>query len=132
VIPDPARGRAFDDRGMTISPVTTAVPVGAVLLAGVGAQLADDAMYFLLPPTVVLAPLSGVLAILFTAVAARLVTRHRSGSTVARTGLAIGALSAGVGLLLGGLGVLAVLLAGITVVAGVAGAVAGRGLTSRS
>ena len=51
---------------------------------------------------------------------------------MARTGLAVGALSAGIGLLLGGLGVLAVLLAGITVVAGVAGAVVGRGLVDRS
>jgi|tagenome__1003787_1003787.scaffolds.fasta_scaffold20131114_2 hypothetical protein len=114
---------------MTIKPVSTQVPVGPVLVAGIGAQLADDALYFLLPPTVALSPLSGVVAILLTALAARLVTRNRVGSGVARTGLAVGALSAGVGLLLGGLGLVAVLLAGITVVAGVAGAVAGRHLT---
>ena len=117
---------------MSIRPSTTQVPVGPVLLAGVGAQLADDALYFLLPPTAALSPLSGVLAVLLTAVAARLVTRNRVGPAVARTGLAVGALSAGVGLLLTGLGVVAVLLAGITVLAGVAGAVAGRGLTSNS
>jgi hypothetical protein len=117
---------------MTIRPVTDQVPVSAVLLAGLGAQLADDVLYFLLPPTAVLAPMSGVLAILLTAVAARLVTRGRFGPIVARTGLAVGALSAGIGLLLSGIGVVAVLLAGITVVAGVAGAVAGRGLASRS
>ena len=73
------------------------MPVGPVLLAGVGAQLADDALYFLLPPTAVLSPLSGVLAVLLTAVAARLVTRNRVGPAVARTGLAVGALSAGSG-----------------------------------
>jgi hypothetical protein len=114
---------------MTIRPVSTQVPVGPVLVAGIGAQLADDALYFLLPPTAALSPLSGVIAVLLTALAARLVTRNRVGSGVARTGLAVGALSAGVGLLLGGLGLVAVLLAGITVVAGVAGAVAGRHLT---
>jgi hypothetical protein len=114
---------------MTIEPVSTRVPVGPVLVAGIGAQLADDALYFLLPPTAALSPLSGVLAVLLTAVAARLVTRNRIGSGVARTGLAVGALSAGVGLLLGGLGLVMVLLAGITVVAGVAGAVVGRNVT---
>ncbi len=117
---------------MTIRPVPTRVPVGPVLLAGVGAQLADDALYVLLPPTAALSPVSGLLAVLLTAAAARLVTRGRIGAGVARTGLAVGALSAGIGLLLGGLGVLAVLLAGITVVAGVAGAVVGRGLVDRS
>ncbi len=115
---------------MTIKPVSTQVPVGPVLVAGIGAQLADDVLYVLLPPTAALSPLSGVVAILLTALAARLVTRNRVGSGVARTGLAVGALSAGVGLLLGGLGLIAVLLAGITVVAGVAGAVAGRHLTA--
>lgn len=114
---------------MTTRPTTAQVPVVPVLLAGVGAQLADDALYFLLPPTAVLAPVGGVLAVLLTAVAARLVTRDRTGSGVARTGLAVGAFSAGLGLLFSGIGVLAVLLAGLTVVAGVAGAVAGRGLT---
>ena len=130
VIPDPEVAPDADDRSMTIKPVSTQVPVGPVLVAGIGAQLADDALYFLLPPTAALSPLSGVVAILLTALAARLVTRNRVGSGVARTGLAVGALSAGVGLLLGGLGLIAVLLAGITVVAGVAGAVAGRHLTA--
>jgi hypothetical protein len=37
--------------------------------------------------------------------------------------------SAGIGLLIGGLGIIAILLAAITVVAGVAGAVAGRHIT---
>jgi len=132
VIPDPGARPDVDDRGMTIKPVSTQVPVGPVLLAGVGAQLADDALYFLLPPTAALSPLSGIVALLLTAVAARLVTRNRVGAGIARTGLAVGALSAGVGLLLGGLGLVAVLLAGITVVAGVAGAVVGRGVTSGS
>jgi|GEM_PF-3316695 len=111
---------------MTIMPATSRVPVGAVLLAGVGAQYVDDAAFFLLPPTVFLSPLSGVLAILLTAGAARLVTRGGGGPVVARTGLAVGSASAVLGLLAGGLGLVAVLLAGITVVAGVAGAVAGR------
>jgi hypothetical protein len=48
------------------------------------------------------------------------------GSAVARTGLAVGAVSAGLSLLIGGFGLLTILLAGITVVAGVAGAVAKR------
>jgi hypothetical protein len=131
-IPDPEAAPDAEDRGMTIKPVSTRVPVGPVLLAGVGAQLADDALYLLLPPIAVLSPLSGVIALLLTAVAARLVTRDRVGAGVARTGLAVGALSAGIGLLLGGLGLVAVLLAGITVVAGVAGAVVGRGLTDNT
>jgi hypothetical protein len=113
---------------MTIVPASTRVPVGAALLAGLGAQLVDDVAYFVLPPTALLAPLSGVLAILLTAGAARFVTRDRTGAGVARTGLAVGAVSAGVGLLLSGLGFLAVVLAGLTVLAGVAGAVAGRGV----
>jgi hypothetical protein len=132
VFPDPGSGRGADHRAMTIRPVQRQVPVGPVLVAGVAAQLADDALYFLLPPTAALSPLSGVVAILLTAVAARLVTRDRVGSGIARTGLAVGALSAGIGLLLSGLGLVAVLLAGITVVAGVAGAVAGRGVTGQN
>ena len=115
---------------MTTVPATSRVPVGAVLLAGVGAQLVDDAVYSVLPPVAVLAPLSGLIAVLLTAGAARYVTRGRTGAAVARTGLAVGAVSAGVGLLVAGLGFVAVLLAGLTVLAGVAGAVAGRGLTS--
>jgi len=80
----------------------------------------------------VLAPVSGLIAILLTAGAARWVTRDRSGATVARTGLAVGAASAGIGLLIGGLGVVMILLAAITVVAGVAGAVVGRELPAGS
>jgi hypothetical protein len=117
--------------GMTTLPATSRVPVGAALLAGVGAQFVDDVAYFVLPPTVLLAPLGGLLAVLLTAVAARLVSRNRTGAGVARTGLAVGAVSAGVGLLVSGLGFLAVVLAGLTVLAGVAGAVAGRRLTAR-
>jgi len=117
---------------------TTAVPVGAVIVSGIVAQLADDAAFFLLPPLGVVGWLSGVIAILLTAGAARFVTRGGIGSAalrlrgdehvgaVARTGLAIGLTSAVIGLLVGGLGIVAILLAGITVVAGVAGAVAGR------
>ena len=116
--------------GMTTLPATSRVPVGAALLAGVGAQFVDDIAYFVLPPTALLAPLSGLLAVLITAAAARFVTRDRTGSGVARTGLVVGAVSAGAGLLVSGLGFLAIVLAGLTVLAGVAGAVAGRGLTS--
>lgn len=111
---------------MTILPTTSRVPVAGILLAAVGAQLVDDAAYVVLPPTVLFAPLSGVLAILLTAVAARVLTRGRTGPVVARTGLAVGVASAVLGLLVGGLGLVAILLAGVTVVAGVAGAVAGR------
>jgi hypothetical protein len=106
----------------------TSVPVGAVLLVGLGAQLVDDAAYLVLPPIAVLAPLSGLIAIVLTAVGARIVSRGRAGAAVARTGLAVGVASAGIGLLVGGLGLVTILLAGITVVAGVAGAVVGRGL----
>lgn len=115
---------------MTLTPATTRVPVGTALIAGAGAQLLDDVAYAVLPPAVLLAPLSGLLAILLTAGAARIVTRGRTGSAVARTGLAVGSASAGIGLLVGGLGVVAILLAAITVVAGVAGAVAGRHVTA--
>jgi hypothetical protein len=111
---------------MSLTPTSTSMPVGAVLVAGVGAQLVDDAAFLLLPPLAVLGPLTGLLAILLTAGAARYVTRGRSGAVVARTGLAVGVTSAAIGLLVGGLGLVAILLAGITVVAGVAGAVAGR------
>jgi hypothetical protein len=116
---------------MTTLPATSRVPVGAALLAGVGAQFVDDVAYFVLPPTALAAPLSGIIAILVTAGAARFVTRNRTGAGVARTGLVVGAVSAGVGLLVSGLGFLTIVLAGLTVLAGVAGAVAGRGLTAR-
>lgn len=117
--------------GMSIQPVTSQVPVAPVVLTAVGAQLVDNAVVFLIPPSVlVLGPLAGLLAIALTAAGARTVTRGRTGPAVARTGLAVGAASAVVGLVVGGLGSVALLLAGITVLAGVAGAVAGRGLTA--
>lgn len=117
---------------MSIQPVTSQqVPAGPVLVTAVGAQLVDNALIFLIPPTaLVLGPLAGLLAIALTAAGARAVTRGRSGPVVARTGLVVGLASAGVGLVVGGLGLVALLLAGITVLAGVAGAVAGRGLTA--
>ncbi len=117
---------------MTTLPATSRVPAGAVLIAGIGAQLVDDAAYLILPPVALLAPLSGLLAILLTAGAARYVSRDRTGAAVARTGLAVGAVSAMIGLFVGGLGLVAILLAGVTVVAGVAGAVAGRGTAVRN
>jgi hypothetical protein len=129
-IPDVRALPGAHPRDMTTPSVISRVPVGAVLLAGLGAQLVDDVAYFVIPPTALLAPLSGLLAVLLTAAAARYVTRDRTGAGVARTGLAVGAVSAGVGLLVSGLGILAVVFAGLTVLAGVAGAVAGRGLTA--
>lgn len=117
--------------GMSIQPVTSQVPVAPVALTAVGAQLVDDAVVFLIPPGVlVIGPLAGLLAIALTAAGARAVTRGRTGPVVARTGLALGAASAAVGLIVGGLGLVTLLLAGITVLAGVAGAVAGRGLAA--
>ena len=112
---------------------TTRVSAVPVLASAVGAQLLDDLLYVLVPgSSVLVAPLAGLVAILLTAGAARAVTLRRNGPAVARTGLAIGVLSAALGLLIGGLGLVALLLAGITVVAGVAGAVAGRGLTKQA
>jgi hypothetical protein len=118
--------------GMSIQPVTSSqTPLVPVAMAAVGAQLVDDVAIFLVPPSAfVLGPLAGLLAIALTAAGARAVTRGRTGPAVARTGLAVGAASAVLGLVVGGLGLVALLLAGITVLAGVAGAVAGRGLTS--
>ncbi len=104
-------------------PATSKVPVVPVVAGAVVAQFADDAVRLLLPFPVAL---SGLLAILLTAGAARVATRGRTRPVVARTGLALGAASAVLGLLVGGLGLVAILLAGITVVAGVAGAVVGR------
>lgn len=116
---------------MSIQPVTSKIPAGPVAVAAVGAQLVDDVVFFLVPPAaLVLGPLAGLLAIALTAAGARAVTRGRTGPVVARTGLALGLASAGIGLLVGGLGLVTLLLAGITVLAGVAGAVAGRGLTT--
>jgi hypothetical protein len=117
--------------GMSIQPVTSQVPVAPVVLTALGAQLVDDAVVFLVPPGVlVIGPLAGLLALALTAAGARVITRGRTGPAVARTGLAVGAASAVVGLVVGGLGLVALLLAGITVLAGVVGAVAGRGLTA--
>lgn len=112
---------------MTASLSTTSkVSAGAVLLAGLGAQLVDDAAFAVIPPLALLAPFAGLIAILLTAGAARYVTRGKSGAAIARTGLAVGAVSAGIGLLVGGLGIVTFLLALVTVTAGVAGAVVGR------
>lgn len=117
---------------MTTAPATTRVAAVPVLLAGLGAQLADDAVRFVVPPSEFLVnPLSGVLAILLTAVAARVLTQGKSGAVVARTGLAVGLTSAAIGLVVGGLGIIAILLGVVTVVVGVGAAVAGRGLTAR-
>jgi hypothetical protein len=106
---------------MSIVPAPTRVPVVPVLATAAGAQLADDIL-FLVPPLGLLGPLAGISAIVLTAVAARMLTRHRSGPVVTRTGLAVGGASALIGLVIGGLGLVTVLLAGLTVLAGVAGA----------
>ena len=111
---------------MTTLPVTSRIPVGAAVIAGFGAQFADDVAYLLFPPAALLAPLSAVLAVVLTAGAARLATRRLDGPVAARAGLAVGVVSAGLGLVVAGFGVLALLLAGLTVLAGVAGAVVGR------
>jgi hypothetical protein len=111
---------------MSLVPVpTTRVPVVPVLAAAVGAQLLDDVL-FLIPPLGLLGPLAGISAILLTAVGARMITARTAGPVAARTGLALGAVSAGIGLLIGGLGLVTILLAGLTVLAGVAGATARR------
>lgn len=118
---------------MSIQPVTSShVPAAPVLVSALGAQLLDNALFFLVPPAAVFAPFAGLLAILLTAGAARAITSGRSGPVVARTGLVVGLASAGIGLIVGGLGLVAILLAGVTVLAGVAGAVVGRGLGARS
>lgn len=113
---------------MTTTPITPRVPAGPVLLAGLGAQFVDDSAYLLIPPTALLAPFGGLLALLFTAGASWIVTRGRTGPAVARTGLAVGAVLAVIGLVAGGLGAAAILLAAPTVVAGVAGAVTRSGV----
>jgi hypothetical protein len=106
---------------MSIVPTPTRVPVVGVLAAGLGAQVADD-LLFLIPPLGLLGPLAGVSAILLTAVAARALARGTAGPAALRTGLSVGGASALIGLLIGGLGLVTVLLAGLTVLAGVAGA----------
>ncbi|SDE92824.1 hypothetical protein [Pseudonocardia oroxyli] len=105
------------------TPVPTRVPVLPVVAAGVGAQVVGALVLAVLPA----APgVGAVLALGLTALAAKLATRRLDGAAVPRAGLAIGAVSAGVGLLISGWGLVAILLAGITVVAGVGGAVLGR------
>jgi hypothetical protein len=116
---------------MSIVPTTSKVPVVPVVAGAIVAQFADDVVHALLPLPF-LGALAGLIAIVLTAGAARVATRNRTGAVVARTGLALGVTSALLGLLVGGLGIVAILLAGITVVAGVAGAVAFRGLADRS
>lgn len=117
----------------TTAPSTTRVAAVPVLLAGLGAQIADNVVTFFLPFTApVVGPLSGISAIVLTAVLARLLTQGKTGPVVARTGLAVGLSSAAIGLLVGGgLGIIAMLLGIVTIVVGVGAAVAGRGLTSR-
>ncbi|MGD9987075.1 hypothetical protein [Pseudonocardia sp.] len=110
----------------TLQNATTRVPVVPVVAAAVAAQFVDDLAYVVLPPVAIIAPVSAFLAVLLTAVGARLATRKLSGPSVARTGLAVGAVSAGIGLLVGGFGWLGMILATLTLVAGVAGAVVGR------
>ncbi|WP_181781234.1 hypothetical protein [Pseudonocardia pini] len=105
------------------TPVSTRVPVLPVVAAGVGAQLADDLLFVFLPA---FPGAAAILAIGLTAVAARMVTGRLQGSAVPRAGLALGAVSALLGLWISGLGLVAILVAGITVVAGVGGAVLGR------
>jgi hypothetical protein len=112
---------------MTTSLSTSSkVSVGAVLLAGLGAQLVDDAAFAVIPPLALLAPFAGLIAILLTAGAARYVTRGKTGAAVARTGLAVGAVSGVAGLFIDGFGFVGLLCAIVTLVAGVAGAVVGR------
>lgn len=102
-------------------PTSSHVPVVPVVAGAVVAQFTDDVVRLLLPLPG-LGALSGLIAILLTAVAARTAARGRLGPVAARTGLAVGVTSAVLGLLVGGLGLVAILLAGITVVAGVVGA----------
>ena len=104
---------------MSIVPTSSKVPAVPVVAGAAVAQLGAAAIGLLLP-------FPALFAIVLTAGAARVATRDRVGPVVARTGLAVGAASAVLGLILGGLGVVAIILAGITVVAGVAGAVVGR------
>jgi len=104
---------------MSIVPTSSKVPAVPVVAGAAVAQLGAAAIGLLLP-------FPALLAIVLTAAAARVATRGRVGPVVARTGLAVGAASAVLGLVLSGLGLVAIILAGITVVAGVAGAVVGR------
>lgn len=111
----------------------THVPATPVLVSAGVSQFLPGLLVWIVPgASLFLAPGVGLLAVLLTAGAARVSTTKLHGPAVARTGLAIGVASAGLGLLLGGFGIVALLLAGITIVAGVAGAVVGRGLTKPS
>jgi len=109
---------------MTTS-LDTRIPVAGVIVGAVAAQFADDAVGWVLPLPF-LGVIGAVTAVLLTAVAGRLLTRRRSGPAAARTGLAVGLLSAAIGVIVGGFGILAIVLGGVTVAAGVAGAVARR------
>lgn len=105
------------------TPVPTRVPVLPVAAAGVGAQVAGALVLAVLPG---FPGFGAILALGLTALAAKIATSKLDGPSVPRAGLAIGVVSAGVGLVLSGFGLVSILLAGITVVAGVGGAVLGR------
>ena len=77
---------------MSIVPAKSKVPVVPVAAGAVVAQFADDVVHLLLPLPL-LGTLSGLIAILLTAGAARVITRGRTAPAVARTGLAVGATS---------------------------------------
>lgn len=99
----------------------------SIVLVGVAAQFADNAAVALIPGAgLVPDPVYLVVAILLTALGGRLLSRGMAGSDAARVGLAVGAVSGGLGLLFGSWGVLGLVIAGLTVLAGVAGAVARR------
>lgn len=112
------------------TPVATRVPVVPVIATALVAQFADDAVRLALPLPF-LGPLGLLTAVLLTAGGARLLTRGRTGPVVARTGLAVGLTSAAIAVIVGGFGILAIVLAGVTVAAGLAGAIAGRPLPGR-
>jgi len=105
------------------TPVSTRVPVVPVVAAGIAAQLVDDLLFVFLPA---FPGAAALIAIGLTAVAARAVGRRLDGAAVPRAGLAVGLVSATLGLWISGLGLVAILVAGITVIAGVGGAVLGR------
>jgi hypothetical protein len=105
------------------TPVSTRVPVLPVVAAGVAGQLADHLLFVFVPS---FPGAAAILSIVLTAGAARLVTAKLQGAAVPRAGLAVGAVSAGVGLLMSGLGLVSIIVAGLTVLAGVGGAILGR------
>lgn len=110
----------------TLQESSTRVPVVPVVLAAVASQFVDDLAYVVLPPAAIIAPVSGIIAIVLTAIGARIVTRNLTGPAIARTGLAVGAVSAGIGMLVAGFGWVAMVVATLTLIAGVAGAVVKR------